>query len=91
MWSSVVPKFGRTEPVHPLRGARVDEIAKERLQTLVDTLRLSVCLWVIAGAQAKRNFDELEQLLPEHACEDLVTVGDDGIRKTMKLVDVVKE
>ena len=69
----------------------MDETTKERLQALVDTLRLSVCLRVIASAQAKRNFDELEQLLPEQACEDLVTVGDDGIRKTMKLVDVVKE
>ena len=69
----------------------MDETTKERLQALVDTLRLSVCLRVIASAQAKRNFDELEQLLPKQACEDLVTVGDDGIRKTMKLVDIVKE
>ena len=69
----------------------MDETAKERLQTLVDTLRLFVCLRVIAGAQAKRNFDGLEQLLLEQASKDLVMVGDDGIRKTMKLVDVVKE
>ena len=69
----------------------MDETTKERLQALVDTLRLSVCLRVIASAQAKGNFDELEQLLPKQACEDLVTVGDDGIRKTMELVDIVKE
>ena len=69
----------------------MDETTKERLQALVDTLRLSVCLRVIASAQAKGDFDELEQLLPKKTCEDLVTVGDDGIRKTMELVDIVKE
>jgi len=58
----------------------MDETTKERLQALVDTLRLSVCLRVIAGAQAKRNFEELEQLLPEQACEDLVTIGDNSFR-----------
>ena len=69
----------------------MNETAKVCLEALVDALGLAVCLRVVTCAHTKRDPDQFEEFLPKCACEDPVTVGDNGVRKPMQLVNVIEE
>lgn len=77
MHTGVVPILGKVEPSGPLAGALVDEATEERLEALVDVLRLSVRLRVVRRAHAEFGLCQAEQLLLEEAREDAIAVGDD--------------
>jgi hypothetical protein len=56
----------------------MDEAPEICFQTLVDALRLAVSLRVVRRAHRERGLGESKELAPKHACEDTVTVTDDG-------------
>jgi len=69
----------------------MDEAAEVRLQTLVDSLRLAVRLWVVCRAHGQCGLVNAKELAPEHTGEDAITVTDDVCWQPMKTVDVVQE
>jgi hypothetical protein len=46
---------------------------------------------MVRGAHHQLSVCQAEQFLPKSACEDLVPIGDDALRKAVQLVDVVEE
>jgi hypothetical protein len=71
---SVVPEFRQRQPAKPLGWARMDHAAEEGFEALIETPSLAVCLRVVGGAHHQLCVCQAEQLLLEHAGEDLVAV-----------------
>jgi hypothetical protein len=88
---SFVPEFCQWQPTKPLDWARMVRAAKEGFEALIEMLNLAVCLRVVGGAHHQLCVRQVEQLLLEHAGEDLVAVRHDAPGKTMELVNVVDE
>jgi hypothetical protein len=61
------------------------------LKALIDTLRLTVCLWVVGGAQLQHCTRELEQGLLEVTDKHWVSIRNDGCRQPMTLIHHVHE
>jgi hypothetical protein len=66
-----------------------DETSEVAFHRLIDSFRLSVCLWVISGAHFQVCPSCLEYKLPEVAGENWITVRDEILRHTMKPIHVV--
>jgi hypothetical protein len=59
--------------------------AEKHLQTLVNTLRLTIGLGVVCRASQKRSAMQLEQLLPKPTDENSVSIRDNRPRHTMQV------
>ena len=65
--------------------------AQEHFQTLIDSFRLAVCLWMVCRGQMQFGAQKLEQFLPKLAGKDFVTVANNGHWQTVQLDHVVHE
>ena len=65
--------------------------SQERLQTLVDPLRLSIRLWMVRRAEIQGCICHFEQILPQSASKNLVSIGHNGLWHPMQLVRIVDE
>ena len=70
----VVPELGKRNPETPSTRTSLSKAVKESLDTLVNTLYLAISLRVVSCAQSYFRTCTPEQLLPEVACEDRVSV-----------------
>lgn len=73
----------------PSSRAGVGETPEKRLQALIHTLSLPVRLGVVRRAHAEFGAGILEELLPEVACEDRITIRDDGPREAVERIDAM--
>jgi hypothetical protein len=62
----------------------MDCTAKEHLEALVHALTLAICLGMACCRKLQLGAQVLEQLLPEVASEDAVTIRDNGPRHAME-------
>ena len=71
--------------------ASVHKAAKKCLDALVDTLYLTVRLWMVGEAELKLGVCCLEQIFPKVTGKYAVAVGDNSSRKTVKAIHLVHE
>jgi hypothetical protein len=81
----VVPKFGERKETTPLLRRIMHSATQEHFDTLIHALRLAVRLWMIGSGELELRPELLEQVFPERACEDTITVRDNRARHSMKL------
>jgi hypothetical protein len=82
--SGVIPEFCQRKKATPLSGSILNGTAKEHFHALVHTLALAIGLRVISSSELELGAKLVKELLPEHAREDLVTIGDDGVRHAVE-------
>jgi hypothetical protein len=61
-------------PLLPLTGTRMNKTVQKCLQALIDSLGLTIGLQMISSAQSKLDTSQPEELMPERAGKDPVTV-----------------
>ena len=67
----------------------MSEALEESFKTLIDALGLPVGLWVVGSAHPKLSTSMAEKFLPKMACEDRITVGNNGLREPMDGIDAL--
>lgn len=87
----IIPELCEWEPAKPLGWTGVNRATKKIFQALIQSFSLPIRLRVIRGAHHQLSISKHEQLLPEAARENLVTIRDDAMRKSMELVNVISE
>ncbi len=70
---------------------RVDKVTQHLFNGAVSTLRLTVCLRVVAGGDVELGTQVLEDGLPEVGGEPRISVRDDGGGHAVKPVDLPDE
>jgi hypothetical protein len=65
--------------------------AKKSFHTLVQPLSLPISLGVVSGAHHQLGVGKFEQFLPERTGENLISVRDDALRKSMQLVNSIQK
>jgi hypothetical protein len=69
----------------------MDKATQVRFQALIDTLSLSIRLWVVSGTHGQCDLCQSKQLAPKRACENGVPIRYDVSGHTMKPEDVIQE
>jgi hypothetical protein len=69
----------------------MDIIAQISLKALIKPLHLTIRLRVIRSTVAEFDISKLEQLSPEVTSKNAITVGDNGTRQAMEVIDRMKE
>jgi hypothetical protein len=82
----VVGKLQHWQVLVPIIMQGMNKVAQHLLNGAIGTLRLTVCLRVVAGGDVELGTQVLENGLPEVGGEPWVTVRDDGGGKAMKPV-----
>ena len=83
--TSVVVIFCPTQKSSPGRGFVSCKCPQILLQTLIENLRLVVCLWVVCRTHSQLRTHQLKHVLPELACEKWVIIWNDWIRYSMQV------
>jgi hypothetical protein len=85
--SSVVPEFGHWQPVAPLPGVFLHHALEEHLETLVNTLALAICLWMVSSCELQFCAQRLKKCFLEVACKYSIAIRRDGVRHAMEFDD----
>lgn len=90
MVSSIVPKLYQSKPSKPFLGAHVHKTTEESLQTLINSIRLSIGLRIVWRTHLELSISQTEQLSPQDTREYTVSIRNNVLWHAMKFVDITQ-
>ena len=91
MVSGVVTELRPRKPIEPIARTITGEAAKVHGNRLVNSLRLSIGLRMEGCTHLQPHIGLSKEVKPHMAGKNGVAITDNGVRKTMKVHDVVEE